>query len=393
MKVTCLIDSLASGGAQRQLCTLAVLLKKQGMDVSMLTYHHYDFFLPMIREAGIEYCCVDGSSLPRRIFAIRRALRRGEQDVVLAFMEAPSLYAELAAIPNRKWGLVVSERIATPKSVSGRLRWLWKFHRLADFVTTNSHTNRLMVERAVPSMVGRIITIYNTVDLEMFSPLTAHPEADNSCIRLVSAANFSGKKNPLGLIEAVAIVRGRNPTLNVVLDWYGGLPNRQDGSPDDDLYKECTALIEGRGLQDRVRLYPPSPRIRDLYRQADAMVLPSFYEGLPNVVCEAMACGRPVLASNVCDMGNLVKDGYNGFVFDPASIDDMAKAILRFAVLSAAEKQLLGRHGREMAERMFDPGAFAGRYRKILEAAATGKQARIEHWIPDVPESAYRSLN
>jgi len=54
MKITCLIDGLVPGGAQRQLCMLAVLLKKRGMDVSMLTYHNHDFFLPMIREAGLN---------------------------------------------------------------------------------------------------------------------------------------------------------------------------------------------------------------------------------------------------------------------------------------------------------------------------------------------------
>jgi len=110
MKVTCFIDSLSSGGAQRQLCTLAALLKKRGMDVSMLTYHPHDFFLPMIREAGIAYRCIEGRGPLQRLWALRRALRQGDQDVVLAFLEAPSLYAELASLPRRSWGLVVSER-------------------------------------------------------------------------------------------------------------------------------------------------------------------------------------------------------------------------------------------------------------------------------------------
>jgi hypothetical protein len=48
MRITCWIDYLVSGGAQRQLCTLAVLLKRQGHDVSMVTYHPDDFFLPML---------------------------------------------------------------------------------------------------------------------------------------------------------------------------------------------------------------------------------------------------------------------------------------------------------------------------------------------------------
>jgi len=271
-------------------------------------------------------------------------------------------------------------------------RWLRQLHRMADYVVTNSHTNRIMVEHSLPSMTGRIVTVYNTVDLNTFSPAHEEPEAKKSFMRLISVASFQRKKNPLRLIEAIAIVRKSKPSLNINVDWYGGLPSRKNGMADDDLHKECMDLIKIRGLQEQVRLHPPMPNIRDLYRQADAVVLPSFYEGLPNVVCEAMSCGRPVLASNVCDISNLVKDGYNGFVFDPSSPEDMADVIMKFAALSIEQRQLLGRHGREMAERIFDPAVFSGRYLEILKAAATGKQISIEHWLPDVPESAYRPL-
>ncbi|MEI6178174.1 MAG: hypothetical protein WCS43_14870, partial [Verrucomicrobiota bacterium] len=99
MKVLCLIDSLVSGGAQRQLATLAVLLKNQGMDVSLLTYHPHDFFLPLLRDAGIAYTCIETRSHWHRLWAIRQILRTGDHDVVLAFLDGPVLYAELAAIP------------------------------------------------------------------------------------------------------------------------------------------------------------------------------------------------------------------------------------------------------------------------------------------------------
>lgn len=393
MKVTCLIDSLSSGGAQRQLCTLAVLLKKQGMDVTMLTYHPFDFFLPVIREAGVKYRCVEGRSVPQRILAIRRALRREEQDVVLAFLDAPCFYAELAAIPGRKWGLVVSERSSEPGIRGGWRRWMRLAHLMADSVITNSHTNRLMIERSIPSLKDRIITVYNVVDLKTFSPLPARPPAENPGIRLMAAANFLGLKNHLGFVEAIAIVSRREPALEIHLDWYGGLPNRKNGTPDDDLYNAIKVLIEKHGLQSRVRLHPPSPDIINLYRSCDAVVLPSFYEGLSNVVCEAMACGRPVLASYVSDTGNLVKDGYNGFVFDPTSPEDMAKTVIRLARLTGPERELFGQRGRQMAERMFNPETIASRYVEILTAAAERKHVAIEHWIPEVPDSAYRSLN
>ncbi len=119
LRVLCLIDYLASGGAQRQICTLAVLLKKLGMDVSMLTYHHHDFFLPMLQSAGIPHTCLEDRTIPARALTLRRALRRGRQDVVLAFMLQPNIYAELAAFPWRRWGLVVSGAAGGPEGPEG----------------------------------------------------------------------------------------------------------------------------------------------------------------------------------------------------------------------------------------------------------------------------------
>ena len=58
--------------------------------------------------------------------------------------------------------------------------------------------------------------------------------------------------------------------------------------------------------------------IPGLLREHHALIHPSLYEGLPNVVCEALAAGMPVLVSNVCDHPLLVADGERGFLFDPA---------------------------------------------------------------------------
>src|SRR5262245_53820687 len=141
MRVTCLIDHLLSGGAQRQLCTLAAFLQRRGHDVTVWTYHSSEFFLPLLREAGVDYRRVASSSKAGRALALRRALRGGNQDVVLAFLEGPCFYAEMAGLPWRSWGLVVSERLAVPGSHRARLQWRRWLHRTADYVVTNSHTN------------------------------------------------------------------------------------------------------------------------------------------------------------------------------------------------------------------------------------------------------------
>jgi glycosyltransferase involved in cell wall biosynthesis len=391
MKILCLIDNLGSGGAQRQMATLAVQLKKLGVDVSVLTYHPHDFFLPLLREAGIEYHCIESRSLWHRLGAIRRILRRGDQDVVLAFLDGPVLYAELAAIPWRRWGLVVSERNAVPSATHPHLAWLRQFHRIADYVTTNSHTNRLMLEHSVPSLKGRTVTIYNAVDLDAFTPAPEPRNRDARRFQMVVAASYWHQKNPTRFIEGIALVRARLPQVEIRLDWYGKSPRRKDGTSDTTVYDEACRMVHAHGLEDCIHLNPDRSSIHEAYWTADAVVLPSLYEGLPNTICEAMACARPVLMSDVCDAGNMVQDGHNGFLFDPLSPESMALAIIRMAGLSPEQREGMGHEGRAMAERMFDPAVVAGHYAHVLQAAAERKRVSLEHWIPNVPESALQS--
>jgi glycosyltransferase involved in cell wall biosynthesis len=392
MRVTCLIDSLGSGGAQRQLCTLAVLLKQRGVDVSMLTYHPCDFFLPMLQVAGIPHQCVKSRSTLGRILTLRRALRRGSPDVVLAFLDGPCLYAELAALPWRRWGLVVSERLADPCIQSGRARWIRQFHRIADCVTANSHTNRLMIEQMIPALQGRVITVYNAVDFDAFAPKPKPAESENGSFRFVVASSFHHRKNVTGFIEAFAAATVLRPALDLRLEWYGGMSSDKYGRTDTSAYDSGWNLVHKHGLQGRVRLCPPSTSIADIYRDADAVVLPSFSEGLPNVICEAMACGRPILLSDVCDAANLVQPGYNGLLFDPASRDAMTNAVLAFCDKPRAEREAMGRRSHEMAVRIFAPDRIAEHYHTILTMAARRERPPLDHWVPEVPASARRYL-
>jgi glycosyltransferase involved in cell wall biosynthesis len=147
------------------------------------------------------------------------------------------------------------------------------------------------------------------------------------------------------------------------------------------------------GLTGVFRLRPATSSIHDMMLQSDAVVLPSFYEGLPNAVCEGMALGRPILMSAVCDAGNLVEDGINGFLFDPRNPNSVADAIVRLARLSREERTGMGVASRARAEVLFDVNTVVERYLRVLEAAASRKALRVEHWPEATPNTATRSLS
>jgi glycosyltransferase involved in cell wall biosynthesis len=390
MKLLCLIDNLGSGGAQRQLVTLAVGLKKRGHEVRFLTYFPPDHFLPLLQAADIPCQVISPCSHLQRGLAIRRILRQGWQDVVLAFLEGPCLYAELAQIPRQRWGLVAGERLADQQMNPRTGRWFRQGHRLADAVVCNSHTNRLMLVRALRFLKRKIATVYNTVDLELFRPALAPHAVDNGsakAIRIVVAGSYQEKKNMMGVAKALLCLNRTQCSPPVVVDWFGAMP--ADPIP----FNRAERFVAENGLGESLRFHPATLDIAGEYARADAVGLFSFYEGLPNVVCEGMACGKPIILSNVCDAGNLVLDGTNGFLCDPSSPESMANAIGRLTALSFEARRKMGLASRALAERLFDTQIGIERYEQILQSVVRRAKFSADcSWPTAVPESAVRTV-
>lgn len=391
MKILCLIDSLGSGGAQRQLCTLAVGLKKRGHEVRFLVYHPDDHFLPLLQEAAIPCQVIPPCSYAQRVLAIRRILRQGCQDVVLAFLEASSLYAELAGIPGRRWALAVGERSANPGMAKGTKSRLRQFHRFADAVVCNSHTNRLMLEARFPFLKQKLATVYNTVDLDLFTSDSHRFQTvwkkNVGPFRIVVAASYQINKNVINVASALNRLKIMAGGPAVVVDWFGGMP------ADRSEFDRAVRYVDENGLGDLIRLHPATRDIAGEYAHADAIGLFSFFEGLPNVVCEGMACGKPVLASNVCDASNLVRDGENGFLCDPGSPPDIAEAILKMAALSKAERMQMGLESRRRAELLFAEDRVVERYEDIASRVVRHDPISADcSWPPNVPLSALRTV-
>ncbi|MCX6360332.1 MAG: glycosyltransferase family 4 protein [Armatimonadetes bacterium] len=387
MHITCLIDNLGSGGAQRQLGAVAVALARLGHEVDFVAYHDGGFYRSQFEQAGISVRVVRSNNPMRRILMVRSALRAAATDVVLAYLPQPCLYAELAALPSRRWGLVVSERLAEPGSAYERFPWRRTMHRVADAVVSNSHCNRLMIEAAVPSLKGRVVTIYNLIDLERFSP-AAEPQASEGRLVLTGVGSYQPRKNPVRLVSAMGLAMQRDPRCDLALRWRGGQADTAGGQA---VRAEMRAEAERLGITDRVDAGGECQDVAGLYRSSDAAILPSLYEGIPNVVCEGMACGVPVLASDVADAGNLVQHGRTGFLFDPHSVESMAEGLARFASMPAADRLAMGREGRRHAEEVHDPRRILSAYESVLADAAARRPVSTAHWVPDVPESAVRT--
>ncbi|MCY4373124.1 MAG: glycosyltransferase [Spirochaetaceae bacterium] len=109
LRATCSIAGLGQGGAQRQMSMLAALLARREHDIDVLTYRPSHFFDPVVQAAGVPTRRLPPSGKLQRARAVSRALGDRQPDVVIAYLSGPGVYAELANLPRRRFGLIVSE--------------------------------------------------------------------------------------------------------------------------------------------------------------------------------------------------------------------------------------------------------------------------------------------
>ena len=198
------------------------------------------------------------------------------------------------------------------------------------------------------------------------APFLAQRPPD-SPIHMVVVASCQQKKNMLALAQALHLLQQRG-CGRVITDWYGATP------PDDDALVVATAFINRHNLAPLLRFHPPVQDIEKQYQRADVVGLFSKYEGLPNVVCEGMACGKPIVMSDVCDARRLVEDGKNGFLCDRTSPDSIANALNRVTALTERQFQEMGRESRRKAEALFDMAQIVGEYEAVLESTRRPRQ-------------------
>lgn len=387
-RIVMVIDALGPGGAQRQFAMLAAGLRRLGHETEALTYWPGDFFAGELAAAGVPAERVRAGSRPRLALAMRSAIRRRDPDAVIAFLPGPGMLAELAGLPRRGFAVIASERNVDGAGRSLRRALRHALHRFADAVVTNSHAQRERIAALSPALEARTHVVVNGVDLERFAPPQDGGEeagGESGRLRLLTPARLQPQKNPLALIEAVAIVRRERPALDLAVDWYGdpvetggeaggGRWARRARERQAGYARRVVEAIAGASLEGRFRLHRAVPDPAPLYRAADAVCLPSLSEGTPNAVLEAMACGAPVLAGRAGDTPRLVADGRNGLLFDARSPRAVADAILRFADLPPGERRRMGREGRAAAEAMLSPDAFAGRWADLVERAIAGRR-------------------
>jgi glycosyltransferase involved in cell wall biosynthesis len=323
-RVCLVIGQLGLGGAEKQLALLAAGLRRRGVETTVVVLRQGGPREAILRDAGVPLINLGlpspASSWQRfAVFALalerlRRILRRLRPDVVHAFLlhscvlTAPA--ARLARVPvcvagrrslsHYKAGLrfaVAGERVAT---------------RMTDLLIANAHAVADDVVRTEGVGRDRIRVVYNGLADPAFEPVPAAALASAVPV-ILCVANLRAYKGHRYLLDAAARLQERG--LPCTLALVG------EGAEREGLQHQAEML----GLD--VRFLGARTDIAALLARADVAVLPSLTEGMSNAVMEAMAAGRPVVATDVGGTAELIEG--RGVLVPPADADALAAGLER----------------------------------------------------------------
>jgi glycosyltransferase involved in cell wall biosynthesis len=364
MKFLFVIDNLSTGGAQRQLINLALGLTQRGYQVEVFCYAQGDLLAQPLVNAGIQihWHFKRSRYSPDVILALRDLINREHYNLVLSFLTTPNSYAILAgqSLRLQRIPVIVSERSSDLLGVSIIEQFSRQLYRLAAHVVTNSHHQRLNLANKYPWLRDRLSTIYNGFDLNSFFPSAIPP--DNHPLKILSIASVSPYKNGLCLVEALNLLK-QDHGLFPQVDWIGQLVMK---SYRLDALNEIKEAIVRYGLEEQWHWLNQRSDIVDQLHQHDVLVHPSYVEGLPNVVCEALACSLPVIVSNTLDHPRLVQDGQSGYLFDWQNPNDLAQKIKTFSELRLEKRKEMGQKGRWFAEQNLSMSRYVDEYERLF---------------------------
>ena len=348
INVLYVIWSLQMGGAERVVADLARKLDRRRFRPIVCCLNFKGHLAAPLEAEGIPVFALDKK--PKLdvsvLFKLVDLMRRERVDVVHSHLWTSSFWARLAAVIARVPVIVVTEHNLDT--------WRRSPHFLADRLLGRATDHFIFVSEEVQSFYeqrlalrpGRFQVVHNGVDLAPFERLPP-PAAARARLGLPEGRPVAGvvgrldpRKGHQHFLDAMALLaRDANPPLGVIVG-------------DGQARESIAAQRETLGLQDQVRLVGYWPDLAEAFAAIDVFVLPSLMEGHPLAILEAMAAGKPVVATSVGGNARAVRDGETGILVppgDPAALADAIRSILQDPVRAAE----IGRAGRRALEDRF----------------------------------------
>lgn len=316
-KICFLTNTMGYGGATKIMIEIANFLSLQSeFAVSIMTYDKDPFFYKVNDNIEIVYVTKTKCNIPKirlltQLRLINKALKKKSYDLIIAFTNTDKLFAVFSSL-LKKQKVMLSERQDPYNYVPRKKHIMWLRYILSDACVFQTEG----AMNYFPNIVRKkSIVIPNFIDIS--------DDLKNSEVKKEKTIAFSARfelkqKRQDVMVKAFKLVHDRFPDWKLI--FYG------DG-PDQDIVEQLSSKLD---LEESIIFYGKTSNVLSKVKSSSIFALSSDYEGIPNVVLEAMAIGMPVVSTD-CSPGGarlLIKNGINGLLVPTNSPEKLASAII-----------------------------------------------------------------
>jgi glycosyltransferase involved in cell wall biosynthesis len=373
LRIIVITNRFGDIGTNPQLTRLALHLKRTGHDVRAVSLAPPGSIRTMFMEAGIGMELVDarrrGSFLPV-VWQLASLFRRRRPDAIVAF-----LYETI--VPTR----LAARLASTPVVISSiRNEYFGKRYREIVIRATERLSAATVVnsQRVAESLIRRriarpqdLVVIPNGIDASRFGHSKELRESTRDALGLgnnefvwLALGRLAAQKAYPTLLGAFVQVLEDVPHSKLLIAGQG------------PLRAEIESLIRRSYLETSVSLLGFRNDVAALLAAADALVVASRYEGMPNVVMEALASERPVVGTDVGGMPELVKEGVNGYLVPASDPHVLASAMTKLALAPHEQRLEMGTRGRALVGELCDLDRVMGSWTRLIEDAVRSHARR-----------------
>lgn len=316
MRITFLLASLGSGGAERVVSLLANKLVERGHQVDIICLKFNDVYYQTDPRVKITLAMKQTKNRLTEVFWLRKYIKKQKPDVVIPFTEGVYCFT-IFSLLGTEIPIIASERL-DPAAMSKTRKVLKRLLLpYADWLVVQTQSIK---EYFPKSIQKKSSIIYNPVNDEVFHQIENGElkiENGERLNRIISVGRLYPQKNQEMMIRAFAKVADEFPDWQLVI--YGEGPLRES----------LELIVESLEMQGRVLLPGRTEHVIEELRKSKIFCMSSDFEGMSNSMIEAICLGLPIVSTKVSGTNELVQDGVNGFLVELGDMDGMADAFFQ----------------------------------------------------------------
>lgn len=321
------VENLEVGGMENGVVNLANLIDKDRFKFTICCLSHPGALSKRLKDVNIEVLSLGWSRgfSPKLFLKLAHTFKERNVDIIHTHGWLTLIYSSVASIIARIPVLINGEHGAFQLDNFRRKIAYTIISAIVDWYVVVSYSLEKELANILKSNVNNILTIPNGVDLQKFSPLRVDEVASiRSELGIPTTARVIGSvgrlepvKNYEMLLRVFAKLSKNYLDIHCILIGDGSLKAKLE---------ELAIKLE---IADRVHFAGQVDNPNQLISILDLFVSTSFSEGMSNTILEAMACGKPIVATDVGDSGKLVDEGHNGLLVQSEDIIGLEKAIIQ----------------------------------------------------------------